>query len=91
MHPCLLICEVQRTILQHVDSNSTLIAFALACRAFFDPAMAAVWRRLTSLTPLLNLLPRAVFGPCRTRTVVSFQTLQIKTVCITHTERSSAC
>jgi hypothetical protein len=64
MHPALLLDEVIRIILDHIDHDSnrplTLKAFyrlATVCRAWKDPALDYLWASLTSINPLLALLP----------------------------------
>jgi len=64
MHPALLLDEVIRIILDHIDYDSNrplaLKAFyrlATICRAWKDPALDYLWASLTSVDPLLALLP----------------------------------
>ncbi|KAI0255907.1 hypothetical protein BJV78DRAFT_1174384 [Lactifluus subvellereus] len=63
MHPALLVDEVLRIILDHIDHDSNrppaLKAFyrlATVCRAWKDPALDYLWASLTSVDPLLGLL-----------------------------------
>ena len=67
MHPCLrlpeiqlLICTQVRLIYEHGRSTEgyrTLYDLALSCKAFFEPAMANLWRWQIKLTPVLLCLP----------------------------------
>ncbi|KAF9531250.1 hypothetical protein CPB83DRAFT_833832 [Crepidotus variabilis] len=45
---------------ENVESSTarrTLLNAALSCETFYEPAMAAMWRVLSSIVPLLKLLP----------------------------------
>lgn len=67
MHHCLTIQEILRVILGFYDlsphspecrtARSTLLAAALTCRAFVDPALDRLWCNLFSLRPLFMCLP----------------------------------
>ena len=64
MHPVLLLDEVLRIILDHIDRDfdrsPALKAFyhlATVCRAWKDPALDYLWASLASVDPLLALLP----------------------------------
>lgn len=58
MHACLHISEIVQNIAYNADGG--LVSLALTCRAFYEPAMNAVWRDLPGLRPLLLCFPRAV-------------------------------
>ena len=63
MHLCLRISEVLREIVDKLDpvkDHEPLTNMALACRAFYDPAMDVRWSQLPSLRPLLECLPEGV-------------------------------
>ncbi|KAH9941996.1 hypothetical protein B0H21DRAFT_696585 [Amylocystis lapponica] len=63
MHPALLIDEILKIILELCaewhprDYNWTLYQVALSCKAWKDPALDELWRRLPDVTPLIRLLP----------------------------------
>jgi hypothetical protein len=64
MHPVLLLDEVLRMILDHIDHDSnripalkTFYRLATVCRAWKDPALDYLWASLFSVDPLLALLP----------------------------------
>jgi hypothetical protein len=64
MHPVLLLDEVLRIILDHIDPDSsrppalkTFYCLAAVCRAWKDPALDYLWTSLVSVDPLLALLP----------------------------------
>jgi hypothetical protein len=64
MHPVLLLDEVLRMILDHIDRDSnrlpalkTFYHLATVCRAWKDPALDYLWASLVSVDPLLALLP----------------------------------
>ncbi|KAH9967242.1 hypothetical protein BC827DRAFT_1172476 [Russula dissimulans] len=65
MHPVLLIDEVLRIILDHIDQDTnalpapkTFCRLATVCRAWKDPTLDYLWVSLASVDPLLALLPR---------------------------------
>ncbi|GJE98796.1 hypothetical protein PsYK624_150330 [Phanerochaete sordida] len=60
MHACLHISEIVQNIVEHADGG--LVSLALACRAFYEPAMNVIWSDLPGLRPLLQCFPRAVTG-----------------------------
>lgn len=65
MHQCLQIAEVVRNIVLGEDEllPVDLVSFALACRAFYEPAMDALWWTLTpNIASLLKLFPPSVLG-----------------------------
>ena len=64
MHPVLLLDEVLRIILDHIDRDldrslafKTFYHLATVCRAWKDPALDYLWASLASIDPLLALLP----------------------------------
>jgi hypothetical protein len=64
MHPVLLLDEVFRMILDHIDRDldhlpalSAFYRLATVCRAWKDPALDYLWASLASVDPLLALLP----------------------------------
>ena len=70
MHPVLLIDEVLRIILDHIDQDSnrlpafkTFYRLATVCRAWKDPALDYLWASLVSVDPLLALLPHVSMPP----------------------------
>ncbi|TFK39830.1 hypothetical protein BDQ12DRAFT_681307 [Crucibulum laeve] len=62
MHSAFLIDEVLRRIFDFCaeHSRSTLIAAARSCQAWKNPALDYIWVRLTSIAPLLDLIPNIV-------------------------------
>ncbi len=65
MHPVLLLDEVLRIILDHIDHDfdrlpalSAFYRLATVCRAWKDPGLDYLWASLASVDPLLALLPR---------------------------------
>jgi len=64
MHPVLLLDEVLRIILDHIDRDldrlpalKTFYHLATVCRAWKDPALDYLWASLASVDHLLALLP----------------------------------
>jgi len=64
MHPVLLLDELLRIILDHIDRDldrlpalKTFYRLATVCRAWKDPALDYLWASLASVDPLLALLP----------------------------------
>ncbi|KAF9223987.1 hypothetical protein BS17DRAFT_766663 [Gyrodon lividus] len=59
MHSALLIDEILELIfdINLDDGKSTLCRAARCCKAWKDPALDRIWRRLPSAVPLLSLLP----------------------------------
>lgn len=64
MHPVLLLDELLRIILDHIDRDldrlpalKTFYHLATVCRAWKDPALDYLWASLASVDPLLALLP----------------------------------
>lgn len=59
MHPALFIDEILQLIFEAVlnDGKPSLCCAARCCRAWKDPALDRIWRRLPSAIPLLSLLP----------------------------------
>lgn len=62
MHPVLLLDEVFRIILDHLDRDlpalKTFYRLATVCRAWKDPALDYLWASLASVDTLLALLPK---------------------------------
>ncbi|KAG1816159.1 uncharacterized protein BJ212DRAFT_1481232 [Suillus subaureus] len=61
MHPALQNLEVICAISSYVEHRS-LPALASTCRKFEHPALKVLWRNLDSVIPLVNCLPRGLFG-----------------------------
>ncbi|GLB41701.1 hypothetical protein LshimejAT787_1003010 [Lyophyllum shimeji] len=59
MQRALLIDEIIRTIFRYSseDGHGTLNALSRTCRAWKEPALDCLWMRLSSITPLLHLIP----------------------------------
>ena len=59
MHRALFIDELLREIFSIIseDSSEPLAALARSCKAWTDPALDFVWMRLTSVVPLLHVIP----------------------------------
>ncbi|KAF8239417.1 hypothetical protein L208DRAFT_1237534 [Tricholoma matsutake] len=59
MHRALLIDELLRQIFSFVweDDSETLGALARSCRAWTGPALDLVWMSLTSVVPLIRVIP----------------------------------
>lgn len=64
MHRCLAIPDVQRLICESIRDwlgpwvrGSSLLALALTCRAFTEPALDSLYYELRSLWPLIQCLP----------------------------------
>lgn len=57
MHQCLLVHELLQMVAGSVGDQGSLTNMALACRAFYDPALNVLWSRLDGLLPLLKCLP----------------------------------
>ncbi|KIJ65588.1 hypothetical protein HYDPIDRAFT_52223, partial [Hydnomerulius pinastri MD-312] len=59
MHPALLVDEILQVILEICldDGKASLCHIARSCKAWKDPALDRIWRRLPSAAPLLSLLP----------------------------------
>ncbi|KAH6912234.1 hypothetical protein BKA70DRAFT_1267054 [Coprinopsis sp. MPI-PUGE-AT-0042] len=62
MHRCLCIPEILDVIFSSFDgwwrsTNRTLAMLARTCRAFYEPAIRALWRRLPGFEPIVKLLP----------------------------------
>jgi hypothetical protein len=52
-------------IISQKDDRATLLALALTCRAFTNPALSVLWRNLPSLTPLVKLIPETMLSERR--------------------------
>lgn len=66
---CLAICEIQRNILHQLDCWDDLSAYrrvtynvALTCKTLSATALDELWKNITGLRPLFDLLPDDVFG-----------------------------
>ncbi|KAF9240663.1 hypothetical protein BU15DRAFT_45622 [Melanogaster broomeanus] len=59
MHPALLVDEILELIFELTldHGKSSLCRAARCCKAWKDPALDRIWRRLPSAVPLLSLLP----------------------------------
>ncbi|KAK7013813.1 hypothetical protein R3P38DRAFT_3004065 [Favolaschia claudopus] len=65
MHPCLEIPEIQSLICDEFDASPyrmsssppTLAALARSCKSFTETALRTLWRKQTTLSPLLRLMP----------------------------------
>lgn len=65
MHPCLSIAELVRHIASYHSekTHAPQLNFGLTCRAFYEPAMDALWEALEDdIEPLLRLLPEHVLS-----------------------------
>lgn len=62
MHPALFIDEIIRYIFDicSEDGRSSLISLARCCASWRDPALDIIWVRLSSIVPLLKLIPSVV-------------------------------
>lgn len=66
MHPCLCIDEIVRLIariLVEAGSRPDVVALALCCKSFEDPALDALWEIQFDLTLLFRTLPVDIWGP----------------------------
>jgi hypothetical protein len=62
MHRCFLVPELVQLVCDEfledgVQARRTLIALALTCRLFHEPALDLLWRRVASLGPLVKCMP----------------------------------
>ena len=59
MQTALLIDEILRNIFDHCfdDSPGTLSALARSCWTWSEPALDSLWTHLSSIAPLLQLIP----------------------------------
>ncbi|EGN94131.1 hypothetical protein SERLA73DRAFT_188726 [Serpula lacrymans var. lacrymans S7.3] len=68
MHSCLCITEILEEIFEHAFAakygSSTLAVLARTCRVFSEPALDILWRKQTSLIPLLKCLPQDLWILC---------------------------
>ena len=71
MHSVLLLDEIVRIILDHIDRDldrlpalKTFYHLATVCRAWKDPALDYLWASLASVDPLLALLPHVSVLRC---------------------------
>ncbi|KAH6905693.1 hypothetical protein BKA70DRAFT_1430558 [Coprinopsis sp. MPI-PUGE-AT-0042] len=54
-------CDLLPIVVEHLEGyNPSLLAVALTCKAFLEPALAILWRRIDSMEPILLLLPLAM-------------------------------
>lgn len=60
-HQIWYIDEILRNILDHISfgCESTLASCARTSRALSEPALDALWRKISGLVPLFRLLPRS--------------------------------
>ncbi|KAM5545996.1 hypothetical protein V8D89_000122 [Ganoderma adspersum] len=68
-HHMWFIDEILRNVLSHLPSGcqSTLASCARVSKALSEPALDALWRKISGLVPLFRLLPRS-FAEARNRT-----------------------
>jgi hypothetical protein len=60
MHRCLLVAEIFSIVtdsLTYYDRKKDVYRLALTCKAFSEPALDAVWRKIDGLRNLIYLLP----------------------------------
>lgn len=66
MHNCLKISEILTVIIEHAYSDPdsrpviatrTLVALALTCKTFLEPALDRLWHEQQTLVPLVKTLP----------------------------------
>ncbi|KAG9022138.1 hypothetical protein FRB95_000689 [Tulasnella sp. JGI-2019a] len=59
MHPALLLDEVLRCIIDHLEGRMDKLRFALTCHDIMEPALDDIWREvhLDGLKPVLPLFP----------------------------------
>ncbi|THV02460.1 hypothetical protein K435DRAFT_836332 [Dendrothele bispora CBS 962.96] len=57
MHQALLIDEILENILDSCSDGNSLGRIARTCQAWKEPALNRLWRRLTCIVPLLQLIP----------------------------------
>lgn len=59
MHRALLIDEILRDIFEFCleSGRGTLVQVARSCKSWKDPALDKIWRRLSWVGPLLDLIP----------------------------------
>ena len=58
MHHRRCVVELVENIARNVDVGQ--LNMALVCKAFYEPAMDALWRKMDGLEPLLRCLPHHV-------------------------------
>jgi hypothetical protein len=61
MHHCLDIPELICIIFELVSSNRDIVALALTCKTFRDPALRTLWAKLPSFDPLVRCLPNDIW------------------------------
>ena len=86
MHLALLLDEVLRIILDHIDRDldrlpalKTFYHLATVCRAWKDPALDYLWASLASVDPLLALLPHVSVLPVTNLAVLTIPDI----ICVT--------
>ncbi|KIP05516.1 hypothetical protein PHLGIDRAFT_119747 [Phlebiopsis gigantea 11061_1 CR5-6] len=60
MHAALRIDEILADIAYHQNDPKGLTAMALACKAFYNPAMGELWRTVDDIHRLILLLPTGI-------------------------------
>lgn len=63
MHRCLEVEDVVYLILMQCcgqRDRKSVTRLARTCRAFYEPAMDVIWRKLDSLGPLLECMPKTL-------------------------------
>lgn len=64
MHRCLQIPDIQYLILAECfveHERRSCAVMARTCKAFYEPAMDALWRKLDGLGPLIHCMPAELF------------------------------
>jgi hypothetical protein len=59
-HHALTVPDVVREIISKLaeeDNKQDLFSAAQCCKAFTNPSLDMLWRNMTSIVPLLNLVP----------------------------------
>lgn len=69
-HPALQVPEILSIIFgnfygENFTDEDSLAALARTCKAFFEPAVSVLWRRLESLATLFNVIPSFEFDESR--------------------------
>ena len=65
MHTCLQVDEILRLLAWELvgsEAKATAVALACSCKSFEDPALDTLWKIQERLPPLLESLPRDVWG-----------------------------
>lgn len=76
MHPCLQIDEVVRNVVSQLGGHTSgapqdLLALALTCKAFYEPAMDELWGTAANLRDLIGCLPEDARRVIRRRVFTS--------------------